>query len=373
MQPIRLNNLPALVSSESRGEVGQQITTMKTTTLISFFSCILLFWGCHHGDKPNQQEKVRAVTVTEARMQGVAEPVHTTGKLSSKTEVKLSFKTGGIINRIFVNEGQSVRKGTALASLNLAEIEARKQQAQQAYDKAVRDHQRVENLYRDSVATLEHLQDAHTAMEVARTNLEIAEFNLKYSTIVAPVSGKILMKLAEENEIVSAGQPVFLFGSTDDDWVVNVNLTDRDIVQVNLGDRASIGFDAYPGVGFDARVTQIGKAADPYTGTYEVELTVIPGKYELASGFIAKADIVPPVTDSCLLIPIDVLVEAEGHEGKLFVVKDSVASMRKVSIRQIAGMICITAGLEPGEQVVLEGAQYLDDGEKVHIANPVSK
>lgn len=346
---------------------------MKKTTLIPFISCLLLFWGCSRHDKAIQQEKVRQVTVIEAKMQGVAEPVHTSGKLSSKTEVKLSFKTGGIISRTYVSEGQSVKKGTPLASLNLAEIEARKQQAQQAYDKAVRDHQRVENLYRDSVATLEHLQDARTGMEVALTNLEIARFNLKYSVIEAPAAGKVLMKLAEENEIVSAGQPVFLFGSTEDDWVVKVSLTDRDIVQVNMGDPARIGFDAYPGIGFSARVTQIGKAADPYTGTYEVELTVMPGKYELASGFIAKADILPPQADSCLLVPIDVLIEAEGHEGKLFVVKDSVAVLRSVTIRQIADMICITGGLDPGEKVVVEGARYLDDGEKICIVNPVSK
>ena len=304
-------------------------------------------------------------------MQGTAEAIHTSGKLSSKTEVKLSFKTGGIIDRISVNEGQSIKRGALLAKLNLAEIEAKNQQAVQAYEKAVRDYQRVNSLYLDSVATLEHLQDARTAMEMAGKNVEIARFNLKYSTIEAPVNGKILLKLAEENEIVSAGQPVFLFGSTDDDWVVQVNLTDRDIVQVHSGDPARVVFDAYPDVVFPAHVTQIGKAADAYTGTYEVELTVVPGAFELASGFMAKADIFPPRCDSCLLLPVDVLTGAEGYQGTLFVVEGSVARSRKVTIRRIAGNICITQGLEPGEKVVVEGASYLNDGEKVHITDTI--
>lgn len=344
---------------------------MKKTN--AFIFLILLLWGCHNTDPSKTEEKIQRVTIVAVSPQEFRQPIHTSGKLSSKTEVKLSFKTGGIIDQIPVNEGQSIKKGRLLASLNLAEIEAKKQQAEQAFQKAVRDYQRVDNLYRDSVATLEHLQDARTAMEVARTHVEIAQFNLKYSTIEAPATGKILLKLSEENEIVSAGQPVMLFGSTEDDWIVKANLTDRDIVRVNLGDPARIFFDAYPGVDFPARITQVGKSADPYTGTYEVELAVHPGKYELASGFIAKADILPPHADSCLLLPIDVLVEAENHQGKLFVVKDSIAHLRTVTIRQVTGMICITSGLDPGEEVVLEGANYLTDGEKVRIVKPANE
>lgn len=345
---------------------------MKKTNPILYL-ILLLFWGCHHAETSLPEKKLQRVTVISVSSQATGEPIHTSGKLSSKTEVKLSFKTGGIIDKLGVNEGQSVNKGALLASLNLAEIKARKQQAEQGCDKALRDYQRVENLYRDSVATLEHLQDARTALEVARTNVDIAEFNLKYSTIEAPSNGKILLKLSEENEIVSAGQPVLLFGSTEDDWVVKANLTDRDIVHVNLGDPARIYFDPYPGMAFPGRVTQVGKSADPYTGTYEVELTVNPQSVELASGFIAKADILPPRADSCLMLPIDVLVEAEGHQGKLFVVKDSTAFLRTVAIREIAGNVCITGGLDPGEQVVLEGAGYLNDGEKVIIVHPANE
>jgi len=345
---------------------------MKKTNAILYL-ILLLFLGCHHADTSLPEKKCQRVTVISVSSHATGEPIHTSGKLSSKTEVKLSFKTGGIIDKLEVNEGQSVKKGALLASLNLAEIKARKQQAEQGYDKALRDYQRVENLYRDSVATLEHLQDARTALEVAKTNVDIAEFNLKFSTIEAPSNGKILLKLSEENEIVSAGQPVLLFGSTEDDWVVKANLTDRDIVHVHLGDPARIYFDPYPGMAFAGRVTQVGKSADPYTGTYEVELTVNPKSVELASGFIAKADILPPRADSCLKLPIDVLVEAEGHQGKLFVVKDSIAFLRTVTIREIAGNVCITGGLDLGEQVVLEGAGYLNDGEKVIIVHPANE
>ncbi|TSA25660.1 MAG: efflux RND transporter periplasmic adaptor subunit [Bacteroidetes bacterium] len=338
---------------------------------LSLLVIVLILTGCNRQEVTDRQEKVHRVTVTEVKMQEISQPIRASGKLSSREETKLSFKTGGVIEKIRVAEGEAVRKGTLLASLNLTEINARTEQADQAFRKAERDYKRVENLYHDSVATLENLQDAGTALEVARTNVDIARFNLKYSTIEAPANGKILLKLAEESEIVSAGQPVFLFGSSEGDWVVRVSLTDRDIILVNLGDPALVYFDAYPGKAISATVSETGKSADPYTGTYEVELTIKPVLLELASGFVAQAEILPPQSDSCLMVPVDALVEAEGNSGYLFVARDSVAEKRKVTIRRVEGMVCVTSGLDKGERVVMEGAPYLSDGDKIQLVKPV--
>ena len=160
------------------------------------------------GDKSKKESdtrenliKVKAAEVVE---KNIVFPIHSSGRLSAKTEQKLSFKTGGIINKIFVDEGQSVRKGQLLAELNLSEIRARVNLAEQALGKAERDFNRTGNLFKDSVVTLEQLQNAETALEVAKSNLEIARFNLKYSTIVAPSQGKILRRLMEENEVAGS-------------------------------------------------------------------------------------------------------------------------------------------------------------------------
>ena len=107
------------------------------------------------------------------------------GKLASKEELKLSFKTGGIISEIFVDEGQTVKKGQVLAKLNLSEIQAQVNQAILGLDKAERDYRRANNLYKDSVVTLEQLQNTTTALDIAKSNVKIAEFNLQFSTIKA--------------------------------------------------------------------------------------------------------------------------------------------------------------------------------------------
>jgi RND family efflux transporter MFP subunit len=339
---------------------------MKYTNLILLLLS-LSFLACYRTPEPQQKDSRIRVTVIPAEIKEIHKTVRTSGQLSSKTEVRLSFKTGGVIEKISVKEGQHVARGATIAQLNLAEINAIEHQADLAFLKAERDYGRIENLYNDSVATLENLQDAHTAQNVAKANLEIARFNRKYSVIEAPATGKILKKLAEENEIVGPGQPVLIFGSSEDEWVVKSNLTDRDIVTVDLGDPATVRFDAYPGIDFKAFVSEIGKAADPYTGTYEVELTVEAKDYPLVSGFIARAEIFTPQAELCLQVPIDALVEAQGDVGYVFIAKGNLAEKRQIKTSQIQGMICIKEGVGEGELVVVEGSNYLKDNDEILI------
>ena len=328
------------------------------------------------GDKSKKESdtrenliKVKAAEVVE---KNIVFPIHSSGKLSAKTEQKLSFKTGGIINKIFVDEGQSVRKGQLLAELNLSEIRARVNLAEQALGKAERDFNRTGNLFKDSVVTLEQLQNAETALEVAKSNLEIARFNLKYSTIVAPSQGKILRRLMEENEVAGSGIPVILFASTDDRWVVRINLTDKDIINISPGDSALVKFDAYQDTDFKATVTEIGKAADPYTGTYEVELTVKPVKdKKLVSGFIAKVDIYSgSLTKKYMSVPIDALADYNEESGYVYEIQDSIVIRKKIEFSKILNdEVLINYGLLPGTKLVTEGINYINDSTKIVIVD----
>jgi multidrug resistance efflux pump len=77
----------------------------------------------------------------------------------------------------------------------MTEIKAWETQAQFALDKALRDQQRVQNLYADSVATLEQLQNASTSVDMAGKALEIAQFNVTYSEVRSPIDGKIVTQM----------------------------------------------------------------------------------------------------------------------------------------------------------------------------------
>lgn len=341
--------------------------------LISCFSMVLT--GCDmreeagaHTDSKNPV-LIQTADVLEKKM---SLPIHAGGILAPKKTVRLSFKTGGIIAKILVDEGQAVKKGQLMAELDLSEIRSRVSQMESVFKKARRDLERTRSLFQDNVATLEQVQDATTSYEVARSYLDVARFNQKHSRIYAPAEGKILKRIMETNELVDAGMPVLVFGSSEDEWVVRVGVTDQDVVKLQLGDSAAASFDAYPGETFPARVSEIAETATPTSGTFEVELQIDAGGVKMVSGFVASMKIFPQKTQTCKIIPIEALVEADKRGGFVYIPlpdKD-LAKKIPIKIRYIMGdQIAVARGLENVETVITDGSAYLSDGAAIQKAD----
>jgi len=333
-----------------------------------FLASGVIISSCRNSDNAEVHNEKIPVRVIQPRKIKTAFPIRTSGILSSKSEIKLSFKTGGVIEKIYTDEGHEVKKGQTLAKLDLSEIEAHVNQASLGAEKAERDLRRATNLYNDSVTTLEELQNAQTALELAKSNLRIAEFNRKYSVIEAPCDGKILKKLAESNEIIAAGHPLFLFGSKKGDWVLRVALSDVNLVKVNFHDSAWISFDAFPGTQFKSVVSEIANASDPYTGTYEVELRLIDAHPDFVSGLIGKVKILPSREKEYLALPVHNIHDADDMTGYVYLVKSGGVEKRKIHILHISdSLICIDEGLDLQDTVITDGADYLESGTKIEI------
>lgn len=307
---------------------------------------------------------IRAQTL---QTQTITQPITVSGIVAPQTEVKLAFKTGGIIEQTYTKEGQTVTRGQLLAKLNLSEIEAQVSQARIALKKADRDLERAKNLYKDSVATLEQLQNASTGQEISASSLKIAEFNQKYSTIYAPISGRVVRQLAEAGELIGVGNPVFVLASTEQAFVVKVGMTDRDVVRVRLGDYADITMDAHPQKKLRATVSQIAQTASPATGTYEVELQIEnPENLTLITGFVAQARIQPQDAQKYTVVPASAIVEADGEKGFVYVLKGNEANKVQVRILLItSSYIAIESNLPTDTKIITEGAGYLTDKSKV--------
>lgn len=341
---------------------------MKTRNILIFL-IIILCAGCKNREVKSTSSEVICVRLVGMTIEEISIPVHSTGLLVSSEEMKLSFKTGGIIAEINVREGNRVKKGDLLASLNLSEIIAGVDQAKNGYDKALRDYTRMENLYRDSSISLEKKQNAATALNLAKATLDVSQFNLIHSKIVAPENGIILKQFVRQNELVSSGYPVLLFGSSGKYWKVKSGLSDKDVIKVNQGDSAVISFDAYPGIKFPAVVDQIGEMSNPYTGTYEAELLLKGSDYRLASGFVAGVDIFPASKKSFSMVPVGSIVEADGQKGYIFILTDEMTVKKiRIDIEALVGALAAVKGFPAGSsEVVSEGAAYLKDGMKVNV------
>lgn len=325
--------------------------------------------GCRNETEKKAVVQVPAVNVTDVSSETVSIPVQSGGILLPTEEMRLSFKTGGIVMQVMAEEGERVMKGDVLATLNLSEINAQVDLARSGFDKAQRDYNRARNLHADSVATLEQMENAATALSVARSNLEIARFNQTHSKITAPDNGIILKQFVRQNELVAPGYPVFLFGTSGKNWKVKTGISDRDIVKIIIGDSAVVTTDAWPGVSFPAIVEQIGEMADPLTGTYDTELLLMDKGYRLAAGFVVSVRIFPSDTESLMLVPVESVVEADGETGYVFSVDDS-SRVHKIRVRVLTLLgdkAAIRSENRQLSRIVTGGAAYLRDGESVRI------
>jgi RND family efflux transporter MFP subunit len=347
----------------------------KTTSLfiitifLAFFSCTEKESGEAKGIPTEKPSNVFYVRTTPISMSSLDDVIHVTGVVQSDTEAKPSFKTGGVIARTFVKEGDLVRKGQLLAQLNMTEIEAQATQAKFAVEKAMRDLQRVENLYRDSIATLEQYQNAGTAVEMAKKSQQIAEFNVAYSQIHSPIEGKVIKQLMEEGEITGPGVPVYyIMGVQQSDWKLVAGLTDKNWGKIKKGEKAKITLDAYPGWIIDSEVKRLSDVANPLSGTLDVELSIPSRDKRIAAGMLAHIEILPSVKTEYLVIPVEALVSSNGRTGVVYVPKDGVAEKRTVMIQQFEGeRVAIQSGLEGVTEVITAGSGFLEDGDKISI------
>jgi membrane fusion protein, multidrug efflux system len=309
---------------------------------------------------------VKTAPVTQKTL---AIPVHGSGMLTSTAEQRLSFKIGGVIRKIYVDEGDQVRAGQLLAILDKTEIDAQVAQANQGLSKSERDLSRVENLYRDSSATLELVQNATTGRDLAKETVRIAQFNQQYAEIRATRSGRIIKKLMNEGEVTGPGMPVFvLFESGADDWVVRVNVSDRDWARLAVGMSANVKMDAYPDTKFTGRISELAPAADPANGLYPIEVRVAPQGKKFAPGLFAEVDITPSQSGSYSMVPVEAIIEGNGREAFVFAVGSDGESVQKQPVRVAfleGRMAVLQAGLTGVTEVVTTGAPYLTDQKKI--------
>ncbi|MCX6214776.1 efflux RND transporter periplasmic adaptor subunit [Spirosoma sp.] len=355
---------------------------MKPIYILLSLSLAVVAWGCSSkadkapADQATQSadDVVIPVKLTPVTTVVRAEPIIASGLVSSAQEARLSFKVGGIIDRMFVEEGQSVRKGQLLATLDLTEINAQVSQAQLANEKAERDLSRVKSLYADTAATLEQLQNATTGTSVAKQNLTIAQFNRNYAQIRSTVDGTVTRKVTNAGEFVGAGASVYLISSNRrSDWVVRVGVSDKDWARLRMGNRASISLDAYPDKTFNGTVTELAQAADPVNKLYEVEVRIDPGTARFAPGLFAKVTLVPAQSGTYTVVPVEAIVEGNGKEGFVYVLENAGSKplhVRKqpIQIGYLDGdKVLVTNGLAGIKDVVTAGSAFLTEESTVIV------
>ncbi|WP_461535561.1 efflux RND transporter periplasmic adaptor subunit [Spongorhabdus nitratireducens] len=339
-----------------------------------FLTCGLAFGFSSKAVAAQPGEPV-AVSVTPVKYVQTARTIHTSGRLEYKSIQRLSFKTGGPVASITVDEGDAVTAGQLLAALETEEIDARLAEAESRHANAKDRLKRLQNLQHNMVSD-QQVQAAQTERDVAASHLRIARFNHRYSRITAPASGHIVRRAIEPSELVTPNQTVFELADESKGWVIRTGLADRDIVRVKPGDQASIRFDAWPDTDFMGVVSSISPTASISTGTFDVEITLNITSRRLYQGLIGRITITPQHQETVAYLPLASLTSSRNGMATVLTVNSESGTAETASVRMLYlkhGQAVIsddsTNVLPESALVITQGATLLKAGDPVQVAD----
>lgn len=317
------------------------------------------------GQEAAPAPKPLRVSVITVGQEAPAPSIEAAGTAALRKEIPLGFTTPGQIARITVQEGDRVRRGDVLATLDMTSVGASLEAADAERDRAGAELARFKQLYAQGWITKGRLEAAEAAARSASANVSARRFSLQTARVVAPADGIVLSRTAEPGQIIDAGMPVVTLGDASSGFVLRALLADRDAVRVQIGTPAAVRFDALPGVVLGGSVIEVGGRSDRGTGAFVAEIA-LPADPRLRSGLVGRATIAAPAAgaSSRLVIPPTAIFSVRAEEGFVYVMD----AKRRVKPRRIAlGPLSadgteVLSGLQRGEVVVLSGLDRLRDG-----------
>ena len=313
--------------------------------------------------------------------------------VTALNQVEIRPQVSGYITGIFLKEGQHVKKGQKLYSIDQQQYEAAYQQslanvnvAKANLEKVQQDVDRYTELAKqDAIAkqTLDHsladLQSAKMQLEAARANTTSVQTNLRYTTIYAPFDGTIGISQVKLGTAVSPGQTLLNTISSDDPIAVDFAVDDKQIsrfeqLQRNPAGKKDSTFTlilpggikySYPG-----HISFLDRALDPQTGTITARLIFPNPSNILRPGLTCNLHVKNAGMGNSILIPFKAVVEQMG-EYFVYVVDSSKAIQRKISTGvRISDKVLVKDGLKVNDQIVIDGTQKLHDGSLISIPAP---
>lgn len=370
-----------------------------------------------------------AVVVDQVKRGHLIETVVASGHVETPFRVEIGSQLTGTVQEVLVQQGEKVTKGQPLISLESRELKASVVQAQGAVAQAEARIRQIEELTRpsadealtqakatllnaqqtyDRTAQLEHngyatraaLDDAQKTLDVARAqmrsaqfqvytaspggsdyvmaqtllnqaraNLDTAESRLNYATIAAPRDGVLITRSVERGTVVQPGKALLVLAPAGDSQLV-LQIDERNLGKIALGQKALASADAYPDRRFPATITYINPGVDISRASVEVKLTVADPPDYLRQDMTVSVDIEVAAKEDALVLPLRSVHDALSGAPWVLGIKDGRASQRPVKIGLRGNShVEITDGLAAGDVAIPQSSGVLT-GQRVRPVLP---
>ena len=305
--------------------------------------------------------------------------VSASGELEAEKRVNVSPKRQGVIEELFVEEGDPVRRGQALARMDrgdlgerLAELQAQLRSAQAQLVRSRSELERNERLYRQNAISLSDYNSVRStflveqaAEEAARQRLAARRVEQADLIVRAPFDGVVTQRFADPGAFVTPTTTASATAGATSSSIVELaqglevvaKVPESDIGRVRLGQSATVRVDAFPDQRFEARVKRITPRAVKLNNvtSFDVVLRLVGDTAQLRIGMTADVGFQAGQVQADTLVPTVAIVTESGRPGVLLVGKNNQPSFQPVELGISSGKNTqILSGLKSGTRVFID-------------------
>jgi membrane fusion protein (multidrug efflux system) len=304
------------------------------------------------------------VELSEVRVGNIATYLQNTTTLEPRNTAVLVARRQGQVLAIPAEEGMWVNRGTVLARLDDREARLAVQRTELAAEVAKREVERGRQLHEQGYLSPKELDDLEVRLRNAWVGLEQARYDLSQMTITAPFAGRVVQRLVQLGETVTAGKECFRVDDFDP-VLARLYFPERELSRVRVGLEAAVAMDAHPGERFRGRVSLVNPVVDRANGTFKVTVEVPNRSGLLRPGTFARVQLKTGEFSAALLLPRRALLGEDG-EDYVFVARADTVVHVPVRVGAIEGDTAqILQGLKAGDRVVTVGQGGLKTGTKI--------
>ena len=371
---------------------------VKQSKNIVLAGSLFIIASCGNKTQQQQQGPPPAVAVTTTIVKDTQAVYYDEypATVTALNEVQLRPQATGFVTGIYFKDGDRVKKGQKLYSIDQQQYEANYQQALANLEvqktnmlKAQKDADRYHELDKQDAIAKQQVDYADAALEAAKRQVAAAEANVravqtgvKYTTIYAPFDGTIGISQVKVGAPVSAGQTILNTISSDDPLAADIAVDQSEIFrftklhQEKLKPKDStftlaFGNSVYE---YPGKISLIDRAVDPQTGTIKMRLEFPNPNRELKSGMTGSVRVLANSAQASLIIPYKAITEQLG-EFFVYVVNDSnkVNQHKVVLGKQIGTNVIVKDGLKDGDKIAVQGVQNLREGSSIRLDTTAQK
>ncbi|GAB3737101.1 efflux RND transporter periplasmic adaptor subunit [Silanimonas algicola] len=318
-------------------------------------------------EKKSEAVPVEVAAVSERR---IAASYSGTANLEVPADAQVVAKTGGVLLRVLVEEGDTVEAGQPLAQIDPERTRLEVARAEATMRRLQANFERSKELFERKLVSADANDQLRYEFESAKAAYDLARLELSYTTITAPISGVVAQRMAKPGNLISLNAPVYrIVDNSHLEAVLNVPEREMNTMKPGLPIRMMV--DALAGEVFEGEVDRISPVVDSQTGTFRV-VGVFRGQDKLRPGMFGRLSIVYDERAAALTVPRIALIEGSG-ESAVFVVEDGKAVRKVLQLGYINGEYAeVLGGIEAGEQVITQGRVAVRDGAEVEVLNPTA-